>query len=801
MDNPIRVAIIGGGIAGLSAAHELSMFEGFEVHVYEKTDSFGGKAKSQDLREHFGAEPDEEKKAYLGEHGFRIFPHFYRHIVQTMKEIPYLEEDAKNYGRKNALDNNVWGNVRGSSEGAYANGSLHIIPRPFPSNPIDFLRAVRELLDDDAPIKDADVLVYSWYLLKFLSSCEERRDGEYDRMTWAEYAGIGKGVYSKAYERLMASVPRSLSAMWADKCSARTLGNTLLQVLFDFRGNSGLSSEAVLTGPTSETWLETWRKYLEKGTCSETAEECAVPVDDQVLEALPELGRDERSAIATQKETKSRDRPPPSSSGAALQKRRRKVKFTSNHELKKIKFNGKIVTEVHLCHSKKTDCKPDDKAASDLILRPRSNRNDKTGFDYFIFAVPLEVMQKVLADSEPTPPADSEPTPPATRLLGFDPSLKMLCNIGEDGVVPMVGIQYYLSEDLPICHGHVFYPDSEWALTTVSQRQFWEPQLKEEEPQLKKEEPQLKCGWDQYISTLDIPDIQHDKKTKQKGIQGILSVVISDWDSPSKYLKKPAKDCSEQELKREVWRQLQNGLREGSVVLSDEHLWVNPKLKIELQPKWGDFPDTPPYDPTMREDWLQDVLKYAAHADDNLLWEDPKTKAKLNDKIVSTPLLIHPRNSQARRPDAQLRIPNLLLAADYVKTFTDVASMEAANEAAKRAVLAILRRERITPVESYPELFPLCEGSLFAAAKAFDRMLYLNGKQPHIMDAPEILSTLGGSVFGEVFQTGMSLLGLRSQSAAPPPAIAARVQRGGESFFKLAFTALSTLKIAADSFR
>jgi hypothetical protein len=42
------------------------------------------------------------------------------------------------------------------------------------------------------------------------------------------------------------------------------------------------------------------------------------------------------------------------------------------------------------------------------------------------------------------------------------------------------------------------------------------------------------------------------------------------------------------------------------------------------------------------------------------------------------------------RPDAYTRVPNLFLAADYVRTYTQLATMEAANEAARRAVNAIL---------------------------------------------------------------------------------------------------------------
>ncbi len=42
---PKSVAVLGGGVAGLSAAHELAE-RGYDVTVYEKRDMFGGKARS-----------------------------------------------------------------------------------------------------------------------------------------------------------------------------------------------------------------------------------------------------------------------------------------------------------------------------------------------------------------------------------------------------------------------------------------------------------------------------------------------------------------------------------------------------------------------------------------------------------------------------------------------------------------------------------------------------------------------------------------------------------------------------------
>ena len=59
------------------------------------------------------------------------------------------------------------------------------------------------------------------------------------------------------------------------------------------------------------------------------------------------------------------------------------------------------------------------------------------------------------------------------------------------------------------------------------------------------------------------------------------------------------------------------------------------------------------------------------------------------------PLLVNLVDTWKLRPEAVSRIPNLFLASDYVRTFTDLATMEAANEAARRAVNGILDAERV----------------------------------------------------------------------------------------------------------
>lgn len=392
----IRVAILGGGVAGLSAAHELAKHSGFQVEVFERSGEIGGKAKSQDVAGQLGATMG--GRALLGEHGFRLFPHFYRHITQTLREIPFHDDHAEKLGRLPALDGSVWGNLRGSTEGGYANGSLHTVQRPFPPTTLDVVRAVRDLLGNGSVATESDVAVYAWHILKFLTACQERRDEEYDRITWAEFVGVGKGYYSSAFEQFVRAAPRNLSAMWPDKCSARSCGGTLVQMLVDFSGERGTQMDAVLTGPTTETWLEPWSRHLEG----------------------------------------------------------RGVRFRYNAHLTGFEFDGRRITGVVIQDARDVD----------------SPYERCTGYDYYIAALPLEVMQSVLSGKG----VHADVAEPARAMIEFDESLRLLTQI-EEGTAPMVGIQFFLREDVSLCHGHVLYPDSPWALTSVSQGQFWDKQF------------------------------------------------------------------------------------------------------------------------------------------------------------------------------------------------------------------------------------------------------------------------------------------------------------------------------------
>src|SRR5262245_42176445 len=118
------VAIFGGGTGGLSAAHEL-VCRGFEVDLYDRNPNVGGKARSEWNADPLGG------GMLPGEHGFRFFPFFYRHVVHTMGRIPL---ERTRWTPERCLDEPAPGavadNLVGVDLGAVGlDGQLHPFPR------------------------------------------------------------------------------------------------------------------------------------------------------------------------------------------------------------------------------------------------------------------------------------------------------------------------------------------------------------------------------------------------------------------------------------------------------------------------------------------------------------------------------------------------------------------------------------------------------------------------------------------------------------------------------------------------
>src|SRR6185503_8587402 len=122
-------------------------------------------------------------------------------------------------------------------------------------------------------------------------------------------------------------------------------------------------------------------------------------------------------------------------------------------------------------------------------------------------------------------------------------------------------------------------------------------------------------------------------------VGGVLSVDVSDWERPSRRTGKVALKCSADEIKAVVWAQLKDHLNAPGHVV------------------------------------LEDANHASAFLDEDITFPNPSAAAN------AEPLLINTAGSWADRPEAVTRVPNLFLASDFVRTYTDLATMEGANEA------------------------------------------------------------------------------------------------------------------------
>jgi hypothetical protein len=139
----------------------------------------------------------------------------------------------------------------------------------------------------------------------------------------------------------------------------------------------------------------------------------------------------------------------------------------------------------------------------------------------------------------------------------------------------------------------------------------------------------------------------------------------------------------------------------------------------------------------VEEVWAQLVQSFEERGDRPLVCEDVMSwfvdpsltfqdgRPPRNDE----PLLINTVGSWKNRPEAVTAIPNLFLAADFVRTHTDVASMESANEAARRAVNGVLAAAGATAEAC--SVWRLDEPALFAPLRALDRRRFQRG-MPHV---------------------------------------------------------------------
>jgi uncharacterized protein with NAD-binding domain and iron-sulfur cluster len=291
----------------------------------------------------------------------------------------------------------------------------------------------------------------------------------------------------------------------------------------------------------------------------------------------------------------------------------RHVVFHPSRAVTDIHYENGVITEVVVTEVEQTE------------KGTRATKETETvRADYYVAAMPVERLDVLVTHAMRT----AEP-----RLTG----LKRLITRWMNGVI------FYLDRDVPLQRGHAIFIDSEWALTAISQRQFW-------------------------------PGVDLSERG-DGNVQGILSVDVSDWYTPGRRTGKRAMECTEEEIFTEVWGQILDHIDDKSLdAVNVLHQFLDPAI------------------------------------------ESPNPNLLTN----AEPLLVNTAGSWSDRPEAVTKIPNFFLAADFVQTNTDLATMEAANEAARRAVNGILKAEGLDDKPCY--VGELYEPDFVTRLRALDKL-------------------------------------------------------------------------------
>jgi uncharacterized protein with NAD-binding domain and iron-sulfur cluster len=242
-----KVIVLGGGVAGLSAAHEL-VERGFEVEVYEKSALVGGKARSvTKVNSGTGGRRD-----LPGEHGFRFFPGFYQHVTDTMRRIPF------GTNLNGVLDNLV---IAPESAVAQEGKPFFTFPTHQPKTIEDWQLVLHDWFTQEVlGISPADGAFFVDRLLDVMSMCNDRRLAELETSRWWDF--IDAENRSPAYQKLLATgLTRSLVAMVAQIANTRTVSTILIQMLMTLASQFG-TLDRVLNGPTSDVWIAPWESRL-----------------------------------------------------------------------------------------------------------------------------------------------------------------------------------------------------------------------------------------------------------------------------------------------------------------------------------------------------------------------------------------------------------------------------------------------------------------------------------------------------------------------------------------------------------
>jgi uncharacterized protein with NAD-binding domain and iron-sulfur cluster len=689
------VAVLGGGIAGLTAAHELSS-RGYAVTVFEARGpvdgELGGKARSF-------RKPDGDVKLF-GEHGFRFFPGFYQNVIDTMKRIDAAGGSGKVVDHLVPLE----------TAGFYADREVHggwkgrLLPSWVATSCIAvgamlflaWLITAGVLWWRAAPLWVWAVWLVSpalWVVLRtvvlavsekgdtFLPlrlPCEEPRRGygpfqtgllsAYRWFRWAAPLPIVLALASGDRWRLLplAIVVSALIWWYPALATFHYLWRVLTKIPPGVRPGvfESLAATfrigAVLTSSERrlyEQWeRENWWSYigayryskafrlafatgLTRAFVATRAEQMSARTGATILgQLLYDISPTLHSRTGPADRVLDQPTHEAWINPWIAQLRDAGVLFNffqhrdgSLETLKRVEVVRLLLGEPAVRDGRQVPTIGGFLFRDHLHARPRPAPQI---FDHYVLAVSGTSAQHILANSPRVVRADREAEHRPDDELGLPTRGKTVPYL--DGVFDlqfgwMTGIVYHLKERRELPKGHLLCLESDWALTAIEQTDTW-------------------------------------KGVDTGPWSTIVSVNVSDWFRSSPRAL-PASREKLDRVAKETWRQLGQHVHELADVPWDTVHYL---------------PDSALTDPSAG-------FRGPERSRDG---ENVPMAAFQNSTLTNDEkLLINTAGSWDHRPTAKSAFANLVLAGDYVRTWTDFASMEGANEAGRRAARTILRHD------------------------------------------------------------------------------------------------------------
>lgn len=273
--------------------------------------------------------------------------------------------------------------------------------------------------------------------------------------------------------------------------------------------------------------------------------------------------------------------------------------------------------------------------------------------DYFVCALSLE---SILALSKKS-----------AGLWRADRSIRNLEPLYKYGRQVQLSMQFYFDKRAYFHNQYAvsYLPECPWGVTIEPEGTIWE-------------------------NSFDIGEYCKDN------IKDIWSVGICEPDVPGLLIKKSFKECTPDEIAREVWYQIQHQPNFGSNVCIDDDT---------------SFKDLYPVDYT--------------------IWHTFKYKDGKMD--TSEPKFANNTHTKMLRPETKTTIPNFYFATAYCNTSVGIHSMEGATEAGMSASNAIIRSAKFG-IPIHISLTPRVMPIVFGMPRLIDSVLYkLNLPHPNVL--------------------------------------------------------------------